>query len=189
MTISNNYYDSEIVAKIRLNAKKMEEYRDNKTFSEIELVLGFSAYIYWLAGVIRLEGTKEQDEYLDASSETARQVALEFIGMIKHEKTLVNAIKMETDFEPEIELELGWAKEKNNQWKFSLTRAVILIARQLAYATIDYSASNKRGQKEDDLDFLKFAEIADLYQEAMIWAGFIIGMDNAQKLFAMQHHV
>lgn len=41
MVKDSRLYSSEIVSKVRLNAAKMEQYRDGRVFNEIELVLGF----------------------------------------------------------------------------------------------------------------------------------------------------
>ncbi|MDD4693667.1 MAG: hypothetical protein PHD88_04575 [Firmicutes bacterium] len=176
------YYDSEIVEKVRLNAVKMETYRDNRSFSEIELVLGFSAYVYWLAGVLKLED-KAQEEYLEGASETARQVALDFTAMLNDSQELLSAIKKITPFEPEEELKWSKTKTEPNNWKFSLTRAIILITRQLAYATLDFTNSIGKDAPQENLDFLEFVELSDLFQEAILWASFVIGIDSAQKLF------
>ncbi len=182
MIDNHEYYTSEIVAKIRPNAVKMEVFRDNKTFNEMELVLGFSAYIYWLAGAVSLEVKKEQDEYLKTASESARQVALEFVGMLKANKYLTATIKKQIDFNPEEELEWGWTKEENPKWHGCLTRAIVLITRGLAYATLDYSDAIGPFESVETLEFLKFVELADLYQEAFIWASMVMGSKAAQML-------
>lgn len=75
MVKDSRLYSSEIVSKVRLNAAKMEQYRDGRVFNEIELVLGFSSYVYWLAALFRLD-EKGQDDFLSRASETAREIAL-----------------------------------------------------------------------------------------------------------------
>lgn len=183
MVENKAYYTSEIVEKIRLNAAKMEIFRENKAFNEIELVLGFSSYIYWLAGAISLEGKKEQDDYLKNTSESARKVALEFVAMLNANKELITLIKKQKEFNPEVELEWGYGKENDPKWQQCLTRAIVLITRGLAYATLDYSEAIGPLEPFETLEFLKYVELADLYQEALIWASFVMGSEAFKWLF------
>lgn len=180
------FYNSDISQKIRANANKMAGLRDNQSFNEIELVLGFASYIYWLAGMIKLEGTKEQDTYLEEVSETAREVALEFTGLIKNSEHLKKVIQNKIPFNPEQEIEWGWSKVEHNNWKYCLTRAVILITRQLAYATLDYSDEISAEDPPEKLDFLSFVELPDLYQEALLWGSIVLGPEAAGELFHME---
>ncbi|HHY20057.1 MAG TPA: hypothetical protein GX522_09170 [Firmicutes bacterium] len=185
MIESTNLYDSDIAQKIRLNAKKMENFVDNRPFNEIEIVLGFSSYIYWLVGLIRLEGTKKQDQYIETASESARAVALDFVAMIENSEILTKAIQEKIAFEPAKEIEWGLTKSENEEWKFSLTRAIILITRQLVYATLDYQDDIGKEDPLDKLDFLSYAELSDLYQEAILWASLILGVEAAQEIFVL----
>ncbi|HOL13756.1 MAG TPA: hypothetical protein PLD61_05260, partial [Bacillota bacterium] len=85
-------------------------------------------------------------------------------------------------------IELVWGREKatHNHWKFSLTRAIILITRQLVYATVDFIASDEKEASADSLYFLAFSELADLFQEAVVWASYVIGVEHAQELFNLE---
>ena len=103
--------------------------------------------------------------------------------MLKANKDLTTIIKKQIDFNPEEELEWGWTKENDPKWQLCLTRAIVLITRGLAYATLDYSEAIGPFEPLGTLEFLKYVELADLYQEAFIWASFIIGSEAAQQLF------
>ena len=67
-----------------------------------------------------------------------------------------------------------------------LTRAIILITRQLVYATVDFIASDEKEASADSLYFLAFSELADLFQEAVVWASYVIGVEHAQELFNLE---
>ena len=185
MVKDSRLYSSEIVSKVRLNAAKMEQYRDGRVFNEIELVLGFSSYVYWLAALFRLD-EKGQDDFLSRASETAREIALDFVAMLKAKPELLEAVQKVTPFNPDIELVWGREKATHNHWKFSLTRAIILITRQLVYATVDFIASDENEASADSLYFLAFSELADLFQEAVVWASYVIGVEHAQELFNLE---
>ena len=99
--------------------------------------------------------------------------------MLKAKPELLEAVQKVTPFNPDIELVWGREKATHNHWKFSLTRAIILITRQLVYATVDFIAFDEKEASADSLYFLAFSELADLAGSSGL-ANYVIGVEHAK---------
>lgn len=125
-----NLGPQEIVkAEVEHASRYMEDYRPGKPFTLLEQSLGLMAFANWLR-------FGKPADLLDASlvSHSARSVAVQFVEEVLSEHSTVNAIRAQVPaFDPR--KEVLWARHKAHHpdWQASITRAVVMLCRGLAY--------------------------------------------------------
>ena len=162
--VAQVYLDSLDILKIETEAasKIMQCYRPDKPFSQLEQALGLMAFTVWL------ELREQTDEvYFMPPSVSARLAAIQFVEEVLSQTGTRKVVQAKIPtFKPEIEI--VWAREKANheQWKTTLTRAIIMLCRAFAYRYTGVT-----GDKSDLLDQLHPDEIRkvaiDMYHQAL----------------------
>jgi len=102
----------------------------NEPPTDIEIGLGFFAFVLWT-----LKGMELKDPaFGQAANETARIVSVNFISALTNAPEIVASIQRRVaNFDPDYEVALALAKDSSPAWKGSLTRAVIMVCRSIAY--------------------------------------------------------
>jgi hypothetical protein len=150
--VAQAYLDPMDIVKIELDAavRGVQSYRPNKPFIPLEQALGLTAFATWL------EMRQQNDElYLMSPNESARLVAIQIVEEVLSKKATIELIRAEVpSFDPETEV--IWAKQKvsHSQWQATLTRAIIMLCRELAYRYTGIV-----GEKSDLLDQLRPDEL------------------------------
>lgn len=144
---------------VEATSDKMSVYRPNQPFSKMEQSLGLWAFANWLflGEQVSQDGERYQD-YLMRDNDTARFAALSFVdkkldgfddsGLIEH------IHKEFPKFDSVQEIEWGFQKADHTEWEVSLTRAIILLCRGLAYRY-----TGNLGFKSQYLNSLKSSDI------------------------------
>lgn len=110
-------------------AQSLKPFRPDQPISVMEQALGFIAFACWLNRV-----EHNPDFQYEPANETARAIAVQFVDEVLSEDETIRAVrKYVPSFDPNIEI--GWALQRANHplWQASLTRAIIMICRSLAY--------------------------------------------------------
>ena len=112
-----------------LRVSTFEGFREEPP-TEIEIALGFFAFVLW-----NLEGIKLNDAaFGQMANETARIVSINFVSALRNAPEIVKSINCRIpNFDPTREVELAAEKDNGKFWKTCLTRAVIMVCRSLAY--------------------------------------------------------
>lgn len=141
----DSYAESPLAHAIRNEVERItqgERFRLTETsriempFSSLEKALGFGAYINWY----RIENFFRKNEmahtmYIQVSNYTGRRVAMETMAHCYRDNHFVSKLKsLVPEFDPLTELAMAIEAVSSPQWSVSITRAVIMVCRNLAYA-------------------------------------------------------
>ncbi|MCM3364886.1 hypothetical protein [Niallia sp. MER TA 168] len=119
--------------------KEMQSNRPGNSFTQIELAFGYAAFMKWLALALQKKQNNTPDfyEFYEGCNDSAREIATQFMDLVYQESNISRALKHHygnLDTNKEIQLAMqGASASYNPNWNNSLTRAVIMICRQLAY--------------------------------------------------------
>jgi hypothetical protein len=140
----------------------MQSFRPDKPFTRLEQALGLLAFAHWLE-----IGEGQYDSmYFTAPNDSARLVTIQFVENMLSEPETRRLLQAKVNsFNPEQEVK--WAKEKANhsQWTLSLTRAVIMLCRALAYRYTGLTVSKSTLLNQMSLAELKETAL-ELYSQA-----------------------
>ncbi|WP_214803840.1 hypothetical protein [Exiguobacterium sp. s194] len=135
-----NNVEQQIILEIQRAGMFMQSYRPNKPFDNLELAYGLMAYQDWLDGAMQIVDSfgmgEEIDNYLYSCNQTARDAAINLMRVEFSDPGTLNAISRSRTINPSQELNLAnnpSLSSYNPYWETCLTRAVILLCRQMAY--------------------------------------------------------
>lgn len=118
----------------------MQSFRKDQPFDNLELAYGLMAYQDWLDGAQRIADTyglgEELDDYFYGCNNTAREAAINLMKSEFRDPGTLNAISRSRFIDPSREISLAenpGLSSFNPYWETSLTRATILLCRQMAY--------------------------------------------------------
>jgi hypothetical protein len=168
-------YINEVKKEIYKAGKGIQSYRPEKNFSELELSLGYAAFVYWLA-----EGLGERKSgnsfYFEAANESGREAAIKFTSTFLTQSKVEQSIKIKRpDFNSSVEVDWAVEKASHSKWMPCLTRAIILICRSLAY--------NYTGIFGEKMDLPREATFSDLYKIGEQIVKDSIGRESAALIF------
>lgn len=132
--------EQQIISEIKRAGRSMQSYRRSAPFDNLELAYGLMAYTDWLDGAQRIADRYglgvELDDYFYACNQTAREAAINLMKSEFRDPGTLNAISRSRFIDPSRELDLAdnpSVSSFNSYWETCLTRAVILLCRQMAY--------------------------------------------------------
>jgi hypothetical protein len=117
----------------------MQSFRPGEPFTQLELAFGYSAFIKWMEISLQKQHNNSPDfyEFYEGCNHSAREVATKFIDMANKNQFISSKLERhygKIDNQKEMQLAgKGLLSSFNPDWNSSLTRAVIMVCRQLAY--------------------------------------------------------
>lgn len=142
-------------------------------FTEVEYCLGFSAFTSWIFYVFG-ERDKGNDQPFNQPNVSARQIAIYFVSRYLSNPDAISITRRYIpSFDPHKERELCLSKSTTADWSVSLTRAILLICRKLAYAYVGY-----------DNDIIQLPQITsgDLRNMSKAWIKEALGKEAEQRI-------
>jgi hypothetical protein len=123
---------------VREAAGHMQVHRRGQPFVDAELALGLAAFVFWLErGLAAAEAG--QREFMATPNESARNMAIVFAEVILAGPAATRAIRRRfPDFDHQAEQLQALQNSSQGPWMASLTRAIILVCRGLAYSTTGF---------------------------------------------------
>ena len=132
--------EQQIILEIQRAGEFMQSHRPNKPFDNLEFAYGLMAYQDWLDQAMKIVDNfgmgEELDNYLYYCNQTARDAAINLMKMEFSDPGTLNAISRSRIIIPSQELNLAnnpSLSSYNPYWQTCLTRAVILLCRQMSY--------------------------------------------------------
>ena len=147
-------------AETRRAVRTLAMHRADLPFSEAEFALSFSAYIEWIKLGLMADSAGDRSMF-DAPNVSARSCAIEFIAKIVQD---VDARSEIQEAFPNFlfAMEHDWAHDRatNELWHVSLTRALIIGCRGLAYARTGHLSGGVRLHIPDRVTLEDFVELS-----------------------------
>ncbi|WLR55427.1 hypothetical protein LC048_24745 [Mesobacillus subterraneus] len=119
--------------------QEMQSYRPGEPFTQLEMAFGYAAFMKWLALALQKQQNNSSDfyEFYEGCNHSAREIATQFMELAYQDAGVNRALRHHYgSLDGRNELRLagqGLSASFNPEWNGSLTRAVIMICRQLAY--------------------------------------------------------
>lgn len=144
---------------VKRASKTMQRLRPDRQFTDIELALGYNAFISWLSLYLDMEpGSDEAYVHAAGCNDSARASAIKLMrNVLEHDSSRTALMRKVPDIEPVKELRLleevqyGFG---NIYWDNCTSRAVIMICRQMAY-----NFTGVLGETDFQLDDLSWTEL------------------------------
>lgn len=140
--------NSQLVSSVKMAAikqeveragREMQSYRPGEPFTELEKAFGYAAFMKWLALSVQKQQRNDPDfyEFYEGCNQSAKEIALTFMDLAFHDRAISGMLSRkyeELDGAKEVKLGLNAAVASfNPEWHSSLTRAVVMVCRQMAY--------------------------------------------------------
>ena len=110
-------------------AQSMQSYRPGQPFTDTEKALGLMAFCVWLNSAMT-----DRKSYLDSPNVSAREVAIDLIEQDFSSAWATSCIRAKyPSYDPGQEVAWAVNTASHSEWNDSITRATIMICRQLAY--------------------------------------------------------
>jgi len=167
----------ELRNELELASVKMQSYRPERIFTNLEKILSLMAFSQWLKyGEIAIDNGIEEYHF-GSPNVSGRKIAVTFVYKVLSEPEILSKIK---EFNPNFDpvQELDWSRQRLNheEWNNCLTRAIIILCRGLAY-----SYTGVLGYESDILKLInsEFArkEAENLFRIEFEYDGIITGFD------------
>lgn len=115
-------------------AEMQQAFRPTMTFRAIEKALALQAWLLWTR---RLRDPNDRSTVIGQSSNTARAVAIAYVDEVLSRPDMARRLRdAGFRFDPATEVRQALTKDTSGNWNSSLTRAIIMITRGLAYRTL-----------------------------------------------------
>ena len=117
-------------------AATMVPFRPDQPFTDLEKALGLWAFAYWLSHgqMAKMGRPGDFEAHFSSPNVSARFAALSLADSRLDDPKVMSAIReQEPTFNPVAEFEMGANKSDAPEWKSSITRAMVMICRSLAY--------------------------------------------------------
>ena len=151
---------SQAQAETRQAVQALARHRAELPFSEAEFALSFAAYVEWIKRAV-VETNSGHSSMFDTPNDSARFCAIEFIEMLADDAGAHSEI---VDLFPNFNLVLEqvWARarEYNEVWHVSLTRALIIGCRSLAYAHTGFLTGGARLRIPPEVTIRSLADLS-----------------------------
>jgi len=116
------------------SAMKMQGFRTWRPFSDYEIAHGFAAFVRLILNVRKPGG----EALLQDPSMAAREAALQHVRFDIAETALADQMRTAgVPFDAAREVAWGYARAEHSAWNGSVTRAVVLLCRGLAYRLVE----------------------------------------------------